>query len=88
MKANRDCPFCMDEREDGPPHPYINLGVWFDGITVTDSLMLAAEAYAMAEAFTKLYEGGGRICSRDGRHIMYVPGSYDPWPLVEVTKDG
>jgi hypothetical protein len=72
MKANRDCPFCMDEREDGPPHPYINLGVWFDGITVTDSLMLAA----------------GRICSRDGRHIMYVPGSYDPWPLVEVTKDG
>lgn len=85
MQANRDCAFCMDEREDRPPHPYMNLAVLFDGTDSTDIHRLFEQAEYLRDEIQKLGDGGGTICSRDGRHISYVPGSYDPWPLKEIT---
>lgn len=84
MQANKDCPLCLDEREDRPMHPYINLAVFFDGNSSTDPNEIIGTLRYLHEELTKLVDAGGVICARDGRHITYRPGDYDPWPLVEA----
>jgi hypothetical protein len=62
------------------------LAVYFDGPTDTSIDALIAAASDLVGRLKALKTGGGSICSRDGRHISYVPGDYDPWPLVPVDQ--